>query len=203
MTSTLPSAEEQALNLFASSTLDLLTFWPSLRLAISQGWGRSTQGRIELAEDLVDLFYTTASTDSTATPDEDDIESVLLHNLSHEFSLTLEDGSERLIARDLVKLWKECLARVASSATAGGSSSGVGLIERFKEAAEKARAEDGVRVYEAQRDGVSEDEEGSDDDEDEDEEMDGVEESGAGGSGSRNEPVIDDDGFELVQKGRR
>lgn len=194
------SAEELALLAFAKSTLDLLTFWPALRLCISQGWG-GPSGRTHLAEDIVDLFYTTALADSQDVPEEDDIEAVLLHVLSHEFSLTLEDSSEQLIARDLVRLWKECLVRAS-----GSTAATAGLVEAFASAAEKARNEDGVRGYEAQRQGESEDEDGSDDDddddEDEDDEMEGVEE-GESSSRTRQGPVIDEDGFELVTKGRR
>ena len=196
----LPTAEEVALQAFASSTLDLFTVWPALRLAISQGWG-GPEGRTHLAEDIVDLFYTTAtdqnleSSTSDKIPDEDDIEAVLLHVLSHEFSLTLEDNSERLIARDLVALWGECI----------GTKVGSNLRETFRVEAEKARAEDGVRVYAAQRDGDSDEESGeSGVDEDGDEDMEGSATQEGSGRG-RVEPVIDEDGFEMVQKkgGRR
>lgn len=35
------TAEELTLISFARSTLNLLTFWPALRIAVSQGWGVS------------------------------------------------------------------------------------------------------------------------------------------------------------------
>lgn len=189
------SPEELALLLFATSTLDLLTVWPALRLAISQGWG-GLEGKTHLAEDIVDLFISCATdsgTNSTGDkiPDDDDIEAVLLHVLSHEFSLTLEDNSERLVARDLIGLWKECLAKVTNSIAPNTN-----LLETFAREAEKARLEDGVRTYAAQRDGESDDEEGEDDD-DMDEDMDT--EEGAEPA-SKPGPIIDEDGFEMVTK---
>lgn len=201
-----PTPEEQALVSFARSTLNLLTFWPALRIAVSQGWGGAT-GRTHLAEDLVDLFYTTAieSSSSTSTttaattlvPDQDDIEAVVLHVLSHEFSLTLEDGSEALIARDLVGLWRECIHRATTAPPYEE-----GMAERFEKAAEKALAEDRGRGYAAQREGLSE-EESSGSEEDSDEEMEGVEEEESRAP-KREEPVVDEEGFTMVpKKGRR
>jgi pre-rRNA-processing protein TSR2 len=200
---------------FAKGTISLLHIWPALRIAISQGWG-GPQGRTHLAEDIVDLFYTTASeaVSSTSTvtaatalvPEQDDIEAVLLHVLSHEFSLTLEDGSEATIARDLVGLWRECVGRAVSSPPYQP-----GMLERFEAAAVKAKLEDGAQRYGVQREG-GEDSEGSDDEsgEDSDEEMGELVEgedvpAEASGSRHKDEPMIDEDGFQTVTKkgGRR
>lgn len=208
------SIEDLALQSFARSTLNLLTFWPALRLAMSQGWGSST-GLTHLAEDVVDLFYTTAiqsqsssyttSSSATLVPEQDDVEAVLLHVLSHEFSITLEDNSEAVVARDLTALWRECVGRAMGEPIAGG---GEGLVEKFERAAAKARQEDGVRGYEAQREGNSDEESGSDSGSDTD--SDGMDEDGdeemAEPRGSRREaPVVDEDGFQMVPKkgGRR
>jgi pre-rRNA-processing protein TSR2 len=210
MASAAPSVPDLALPSFAKSAIDILHVWPALRIAISQGWG-GAEGRIHLAEDIVDLFYTTAAeaVSETATitaetalvPDQDDIEAVLLHVLSHAFNITLEDGSEATIAKDLTALWKECVTRVTTPPPHQPS-----MIERFAEAATKAKAEDGVQRYGAQRagddDSDSEDESG----EDSDEEMEGVEEAPvASSSRPKEEPVIDEDGFQMVPKkgGRR
>lgn len=157
-----------------------------------------------MAEDLVDLFYTTATEQSSSSstvevlPELDDIEEVILHVISHDFSLTLEDGSERLVARDLIKLWKECLSRAGNGGVPGAAGDD-GLKEKFEAAAEKARREDGVRRYEAVREGESDDESGSDDgmDEDEDDEM------GEPEARKKEEPTVDEDGFQMVgKKGR-
>ena len=203
---------DQVLPVFAQGTIALLHIWPALRIAISQGWGGS-EGRIHLAEDIVDLFYTTASeavsetatitAESALVPDQDDIEAVLLHVLSHAFNITLEDGSEATIAKDLTALWRECIGRATTP-----PPHQPGMLERFAAAAEKAKAEDGVQRYGAQRAGGDESDSDDDDDDDgeSDEEMEGVEETPAASSSRpREEPIIDDDGFQMVTKkgGRR
>ena len=218
-----PSAEDLALVTFARSTLDLLTFWPALRIAVQQGWGGQT-GITHLAEDIVDVFYTTATQDISTTnanptpptadtavvPETDDIEDVLLHVLSHEFNITLEDGSETLIAKDLVGLWRECIHRAVTSPPYAS-----GLTEKFAAGAAKARAEDGVRQYAAQAEGDSSD----DDDDDSDDEMDDEDDvemseehvhsascsHGHSHAPRRQEPEVDEDGFQMVTKkaGRR
>lgn len=118
-------AEERALALFARSALDLFDLWPALRLAISHGWGGDgAEGKTALAEDVVDLFYTAAISGGAgagegssslreqgiALPAADDVAATLLHVVGNEFDVDLEDGSEVLVARDLVALWRECSA---------------------------------------------------------------------------------------------
>ncbi|KAK4699682.1 pre-rRNA-processing protein TSR2, partial [Phenoliferia sp. Uapishka_3] len=203
------SPEEVTLTTFARSAMNLLTFWPALRICTTQGWGNSSS-LSHVAEDVVDLFYTAATSTSSQLPDQDEIEAVLLHVLSAEFSLTLEDNSEGLIARDLVALWKECVYRATNP-----PPHAEGLAEKFEKAADKARAEDGVGSYAAARQGGSDDddvedpsdlEDDSDSEDDSDEDMDGVESAPvASGSGrKKEEPVIDEDGFQMVpKKGRR
>jgi pre-rRNA-processing protein TSR2 len=203
MTTVVPvgTIEERTLLLFAKSTLDLLTFWPALRLCISQGWSSNgILGKTNLAEDIVDLFYTSSLVSLETLPEEEDIQSIILHNLSHHFNLTLEDDSEQLLSRDLIKLWLECYNTINNIPTTSN------LIHSFNQAAQKAKLQDGLQPYQAQRQGISDDEQDDDDDndddedEDEDDQMEGVESTH---NNNNNEPVIDEDGFQLVQKGRR
>ncbi|GAA5868796.1 hypothetical protein JCM3774_003898 [Rhodotorula dairenensis] len=230
-----PSAEDLALGLFARSSLDLFDMWPALRLAISHGWGGDGQeGKTALAEDVVDLFYTVATSGagaassqtansasaSTSTqeggvpvPAQDEVEQTLTYVIGNEFDVDLEDGSEKVVARDLIALWRECLQRVRGQAAAGGSEAAEEgpLAKKFREAAERARAQDGQQRFVAQRQGGDDDdddettsEEDDDEDEqdggDEDDEMEGViDEPAPQLVESRPEPVVDEDGFELVQ----
>lgn len=225
-----PSPEDQALLLFARSTIDLLHIWPALRLAITHGWGggtkQSTQGRTHLAEDIVDLFYSTASTSSesggggasTSTgstslseggvkvPARDEVEETLKWSISQQFDLDLEDGSEMTVAKDLIALWRECIRRVLDPSGQGEVEGE--LAKKFREGAEKAKREDGEGRFQAQRapgqEGEDDEEDTTDDDEDsegfeteEDEQMGEVE--AAPPARERVEPVIDEDGFEMVQ----
>ena len=81
------------------------------------------------------------------------------------------------------------------------------MREKFKVEAVKARLEDGERIYAAQRDGDSDEESESGDDDDMDEDGDEDMEGGESGQNGRGkeEPIIDEDGFEMVTKksGRR
>lgn len=211
--STTTSIPDQILPTYARGVFAVLHMWPALRIAVQQGWG-GNEGRTALAEDIVDLFYTTAteapaSTPATdAVPDQEDIEDVLLHVVTHAFHVLLEDGSEVTIAKDLTALWLECVSRAGQTPP----FSDAGLMEKFEAAADKAKAEDGVKQYAVQRgaDDDSDDEDDSGDDSDE--EMEGVEEAqpaaaaAAGPSRPKEEPEIDEDGFQTVTKkkgGRR
>ncbi|GAA5955717.1 hypothetical protein JCM8115_006834 [Rhodotorula mucilaginosa] len=231
-----PSAEDLALGLFARASLDLFDVWPALRLAISHGWGGNGQeGKTALAEDIVDLFYTVATSGTTSStssananastststqeggvpvPAQDEVEQTLTYVIGNEFDVDLEDGSETAVARDLIALWRECIQRVQQQQQASGvdqpGEEGP-LAKKFREGAERARAQDGQQRFAAQRQGGNgagddedEDEttseEDDDDEEDEDDEMEGViDEPAPQLVESRPEPVIDEDGFELVQ----
>lgn len=222
-----PSAEDLALGLFARASLDLFDVWPALRLAISHGWGGNGQeGKTALAEDIVDLFYTVATSGvgsstqsantSTSTqeggvpvPAQDEVEQTLTYVIGNEFDVDLEDGSETAVARDLIALWRECIQRVQQQQASGQPGEEGPLAKKFREGAERARAQDGQQRFAAQRqggDGADDDEdetsseEDDDDEEDEDDEMEGVvDEPAPQLVESRPEPVVDEDGFELVQ----
>jgi len=216
-------AEERALALFARSALDLFDMWPALRLAISHGWGGDgKEGKTAIAEDVVDLFYSVATSGTAAgassagassslmeqgipLPAADDVAATLLYVVGNEFDVDLEDGSEVLVARDLVALWRECLKRVLAAPDGAESPKGE-LAQRFREGAERARAQDrGGARFEARREGgegESSDEGSEFSGSESDEEMEGIEEEQAPQlveTRPREEPVVDEDGFELVQ----
>jgi pre-rRNA-processing protein TSR2 len=223
MTTSGPSLEDQALLLFARSTIDLLHIWPALRLAITHGWGggtkQSNQGRTHLAEDIVDLFYSSAQTTSSNStgssslseggvnlPAQDEVEETLKWSISQQFDLDLEDGSEIQVSKDLISLWRECIRRVIN----GQSEQEGELAKKFREGAEKAKREDGQGRFQAQRGPGQDGEEDQGDTTDEDDDSDGfeTEEDAEMGDGTaqappapreRIEPVVDEDGFEMVQ----
>lgn len=116
---------------------------------------------------------------------------MLAQVLEDEFDATFEDGSVEAVAEDVVALW-------------GAGEDVIGMWERKAE---------GVRAKKVDvREEVGSDEDG-DGDEDEWEDEDGDEESGEEGAPqlvpaaalqrpARHRPIIDEDGFTLVQKGR-
>ncbi|KAF8505402.1 Pre-rRNA-processing protein TSR2-domain-containing protein [Russula emetica] len=192
-----PEAPNPALILFARGVIARLDLWPALRIAIEQGWGTAGSGgpsssRLEkrrwLASEIVDAFGNNNNNNNNNTrPDAEYIALMLAQVLEDEFDATFEDGSVEAVAEDIVALW-------------GAGEDVVGMWER------KAEGVRGKKVD------VRE-EVGSDEDGDEDEWED--EESGEEGAPqlvpaaaaevqrpARPKPIIDEDGFTLVQKGR-
>jgi pre-rRNA-processing protein TSR2 len=209
----LPPTPNPALVLFARGVIARLEHWPALRIAVEQGWGgpSSREKRRWLASEIVDAFSTSTSHNSNSnsndgdgdgdtsmsmsmsTPGADYIALMLAQVLEDEFDATFEDGSVEAVAEDIVALW-------------GAGEDVVGMWER------KAESVRGKKVDVREEVGSGED---GDEDDDDDEWED--EESGEEGEGvpqlvpaaaevqrpTRSKPVIDQDGFTLVQKGRR
>jgi len=177
-----------ALILFARGVIARLELWPALRIAVEQGWGGSGsyEKRRWLASEIVDAFDK-----DDAAPDAEYIASMLAQVLEDEFDATFEDGSVEDVARDIVGLW-------------GAGEEVVGMWERRAEGAR------GKKVDVRMEGGGGEDEDEDEwEDEDEDEES-GVEEAPQLVAAAdaqvqrpgRPKPIIDEDGFTLVQKGR-
>ncbi|WVR03634.1 hypothetical protein IAU60_000628 [Kwoniella sp. DSM 27419] len=197
--------------LFARGTLALLDMWPALTVAVAEQWGgpESAAKKTWLASTLIDEFEARATylpvtgADANAPQvvdpasandpplDHDELGDLLHQIMSDEFDANIEDGSIDSVAADLVRLWRDVLGPEGSL-----------LVQNLESKADEVRGKalNGSTVPEEE---VSGDE---DDDEDEDMEVDGgapqLVESRA--PKERQEPVVDDDGFELVQKkGRR
>lgn len=198
-----------ALVLFARGVIARLELWPALRVAVEQNWGgpASREKRRWLASEIVDAFddhdhdhdagsFTSSALATTRTrttePDAEYIALMLAQVLEDEFDASFEDGSVEVVAGDLVALW----------------GAGEDVVREWERKAEGAR---GKRVDVQE---VVDDEDG---DEDEDEWED---ECGEGEDDhdvapqlmpaaaevqrpAKPKPTTDEDGFTLVQKGRR
>jgi pre-rRNA-processing protein TSR2 len=205
-----PPAPNPALILFARGVIARLELWPALRIAVEQGWGQGPAGgpssssssrekRLWLASEIVDAFDNNNDNDGDGdsspararAPDAEYVALMLAQVLEDEFDATFEDGSVEAVAGDIVKLW-------------GAGEDVVGMWERKAE---------GVRGKKVDvREEVGSDEDG-DEDEWEDEESGEEGEEGApqllpAGAAAevhrpaKPRPIIDEDGFTLVQKGR-
>ncbi|PNH00754.1 hypothetical protein TSOC_013417, partial [Tetrabaena socialis] len=136
----------------------------------------------------------------------DELEEELDHSILHDFNVEAEDGSPRLIAEGLVKLYNELmvgntayLEHLRAMAAAGVQTSKRQVVDL-----------DGTVVAEEDADMGSSSDDDDDDTESGDDDMDA---EGAGGQRvpkavpleppAPRVPVVDEDGFELVQKGRR
>ncbi|KAL1411901.1 rRNA accumulation-related protein [Vanrija albida] len=194
--------------LFARGVVALLDLWPALTIAVREGWGghESADKKTWLASELIDSFEQradyveaegarTVDAKSAADPplDIDQLADLLTQVMSDEFDAAIEDGSVEPLAADILRLWRDVVAPSART-----PEETVAALER--KAAEVTRT--GVQATSGG--GPEEDDEdwesGSEDDEmDEDEAPQLV----PAEPKPRNEPVVDEDGFTVVQKGRR
>ena len=182
-----PPAPNPTLVLFARGVIARLELWPALCIAVEQGWGGpdSLAKRRWLASELVDAF-------DPEPQDADYVALMLAQVLEDEFGASIEDGSFEAVAADVVGLW----------------GAGEDTVREWERKAEGARGKrvDVREVVDEGGDGEDEEEwedEGDEDgDEDEAPQLLG-EASDPQQRPSKTEPVVDEDGFTLVQKGRR
>ncbi|GAA6016115.1 hypothetical protein JCM10207_004449 [Rhodosporidiobolus poonsookiae] len=212
--------EDVALGVYAASVFDILAIWPAVRIAIEQGGWRTDEAQLaksHICEDIADLVYSYATDEARARPGQttststhegaipvpplDELEQTLMHVVPAELEMDLEDGSEVQVAKDLLALWRERLQLAQA-----GQPDGEGPVATaFKQAADKARS--GQQRVQAQRQGGGDEDSGSDDEDYSDDEEMGelVDASGQEGATKapqppqRQEPVVDEDGFEMVQ----
>lgn len=214
---------------FARATLDILTSWPALRFACAQQWPagsrKAQEGRQVCCEQIVDLFYDAAATSSSSAaanagangvsgtgepssstaglPAQDTLEDLLVGCSRDLFNLELEDDSERFIARDMLLLWQEACSKKE------GDEAGE-LAKRFEVLAGKAKMQDGDPTYWAQQ--RQQQQQGDDDDDsssgEDDESEQGDDEDvemalDEPQPPQKEEPQVDDDGFQTVTKSSR
>ena len=188
-----PPNPNTAIILFARGVIARLEHWPALRVAVEQGWGgpSSRDKRRWLASEIVDAFDSSSSSSngdgSTPTPDAEYIALMLAQVLEDEFDATFEDGSVEAVAADIVALW-------------GAGEDVVGQWER------KAEGARGKKIDVREEVGNDEDEwedEESDEDREEDEAPQLIPAAAEVQRPAKPKPITDEDGFTLVQKGKR
>ncbi|ORY21424.1 Pre-rRNA-processing protein TSR2-domain-containing protein [Naematelia encephala] len=202
--------------LFARGVLALLDLWPALTVAVAEEWGGPESGEKKtwIASTLIDEYENRAlylssthghrhidpATANDPPLDTDDLGDMLNQMMSDEFDANVEDGSIDRLASDIIRLWKDVLAPTPER-------SAEAVVEALEK---KAREVAGTVVKAKTRDMMVEVDEDDDDDESgsesEDDTMD-VDEAPQlvpAEDKQREEPVVDDDGFTLVQgKGRK
>ncbi|KAH9164179.1 Pre-rRNA-processing protein TSR2-domain-containing protein [Lactarius sanguifluus] len=190
---TSPPPPNPALILFARGVIARLEQWPALRIAVEQGWGgpESRAKQRWLVSELVDAFD---GQQQQSMPDAEYVALMLAQVLEDEFGASVEDGSVEAVAADVVALW-------------GAGEDAVREWERKAEGARAKRVDVREEVVDGDGDDDDDDEgEWEDEEEDEDEDEAPQLSRAAGDSQqrpSKPEPVVDNDGFTLVQKGRR
>ncbi len=217
--------------LFARAVMITFDLWPALRLAVKEEWGgpESRDKADFLLNAVCDFFdqfleqalrrqamnnngshpngsnSTQGSSNPLASvqpPDEDDLYDLVEGYMSDEFEVRLEDGSVDYVVGRLVSLWKVVFQQGPEAANAA--------LAQLHEA--QARLH-GVQLSASRQEGPQEFQmdgsvDGSDDDSDGERDMhaetsarDEPMEMDTGRQAA--EPIVDEDGFMTVTKGRR
>lgn len=159
-----------------------LYLWDNLRTAVDNQWGGadSSDKRDWMVGSVVELFETGNYVDS------EDIEDRLLNIMEDEFGVVIEDDTAAAVADQIITVYQECAQENFTGVEA--------LHQRY----EQRQASSNKNIVNVQ--GNDEDENSdSDDDNDQDDQF---EEKQENSKPAKQEPIIDDDGFELVQKKR-
>jgi pre-rRNA-processing protein TSR2 len=195
--------------LFARGVLALLDLWPALTIAVREEWGGPSSGEKKtwLASEIIDTFENGAVVVTPAGPaldaaaqvaepplDVDQLADLLAQVMSDEFEAAIEDGSVEPLAADILRVWRDVLT--PSERTAEET---VSALER--KAAEVSRT--GVAATSGGGPVDENGEEVSDSDSEDEDDDDEAPQLVDSAPREHQEPVVDDDGFTLVQKPRR
>ncbi|KAL1926860.1 hypothetical protein VTP01DRAFT_5506 [Rhizomucor pusillus] len=164
--------------------------WTALKLAVEQEWGgiESAEKRDWMIETIVDYFGKHGK-----KLDVDDVEPILEQIMADEFQTILEDDSAYQVAKHLVELFRQCIQGNFTE------------VERLRAKYGGQRQQDAT-TSSMQQPGDDSDEDDDDDDDiedDDDNEDEDMEMDEAGPSNSKQEPEIDDDGFQTVRYNKR
>lgn len=184
-----PDEKQQAR--FELGTSMMIYKWDALTTAVQNGWGGpdSAEKRDWVTAIIVDLFKNEKVVDAAL------IEETMLYAMVDEFDTNVEDGSAIPISLGIIDIYKQCLALDYSTVSE--------LYENWLEK-EKSRENETPKLVRVERDPLNPDISSSDEEDEEDQNLDEGENMDVdmddNESSNIPEPVIDDDGFELVQK---
>ena len=172
---------------FARSVYILLELWPALRQAVQEQWGGelSEEKRAFLLSHLCDEY---GNHGARTRPDLDDLTELIESYVMEEFDCELEDNSAALIAGHI------CLAHTGIFLEDKGDTIVAELeatLSRTGAKAQRAEVQDGFDMID--------DSEGSD----EDDERPVQPSARPAEPAPKQERIVDEDGFEVVQSRRR
>lgn len=163
--------------------------WDDLQTAVTAQWGgpESSEKRDWLVGSVVDMF------DEASYLEAEDIEDRLLGVMEDEFGTIIEDDSGLPVAAQVIGMYKEC---------AEGNFATVDALYAAYQAREEQKKAGLITTEKVTVEGDESD--SSDDENDNGEDVPALKEDVEMEEAEPQGPVIDDDGFELVQKkGRR
>lgn len=183
------SDEKQQAN-FELGVSMVIHSWEILNIAVVNGWGgpRSSDKRDWISDIVVDLF-------KGPVVDIELIEETILNAMLDEFDVNVEDESSLPIAAKVIGIYRQ----VAS----GDYSTVRSMYEQWKQKGTQ-KEQYQVQIQEdPENPGVSDNDDDDDDEEDDEVEL-VAEQMDIDAPQEPQGPIVDDDGFELVQKkGRR
>ncbi|GMM34603.1 Tsr2 protein [Saccharomycopsis crataegensis] len=163
--------------------------WDDLKTAVDNQWGGpdSEEKRDWISSIIVELFTTNNAVDISL------IEETLLYAMVDEFQVEIEDDSALLVSKRIFDTYKDCREKNYDNVRS--------LYERWLKKQEQRQINRVVVNEDPQNPDVSDDDDEEDVEEDEnipalvdgDTEMMDIDEE-------PQQPIVDDDGFELVQK---
>ncbi|KAH3660374.1 hypothetical protein OGAPHI_006960 [Ogataea philodendri] len=182
---TLELADEKKQANFELGVAMLVHGWDILTTAVDNNWGgpESAEKRDWISAIVVDLFKQNKEVDIIL------IHETLFNAMEDEFDVLVEDHSTVHIASAVVQVYQDCLA---------------GTFDRVQSMYQKyLQKQEYRKTHGVQKVELPSDESGDDDD-DEDEDMMDVEHNHDHHDHHHSrEPIVDDDGFTVVTKGRR
>lgn len=163
--------------------------WDALSIAVANNWGgpASAEKRDWITAIVIDLFKNEKIVDA------DLIEETLLYAMFDEFDTNVDDESALPIAVGIISLYKQCEALNYST---------VETLYLTWQEKEKNNANEKFLPINVQEDPLNPDiSDDSDDNDDNSDELDEERDVEMGENSSiSQEPIVDEDGFELVQK---
>ncbi|CCD27137.1 Tsr2p NDAI_0J02450 [Naumovozyma dairenensis CBS 421] len=164
--------------------------WDALDIAVENNWGgpHSAEKRDWVTGIIVDLFKQERIVDIEL------IEETLLYAMTDEFETNVEDDSALPIAKGIIDLYRECQLLQFDTV----EKLYLAWVEKQKNPSSNTKKHN-IHIHHEEGEESSSDEE-LDDDEDEDMIMMVDDDEEEQTPNLIQEPIIDDDGFELVQK---
>ncbi|CEP08931.1 hypothetical protein [Parasitella parasitica] len=169
---------------FKEGTSYIFHNWTALKLAVEQDWGgvESGEKREWFIETIVDHFGKHGR-----KLDIEEVEDVLYQIMSDEFNATLEDDSPYLVAKHLVSLYEQCVK---------------GDFKEVERLREKAKTQNAFSTSSCVK------QQGEDDEDDSDENdvhhrndtSNGNDEQDSNMDDAPDEPLVDEDGWEIVRR---
>uniref|UniRef100_A0A7S0QX22 Pre-rRNA-processing protein TSR2 homolog n=1 Tax=Pyramimonas obovata TaxID=1411642 RepID=A0A7S0QX22_9CHLO len=188
---------------FEKGVKAILKKWTAFRLAVDNGWGgNSSEEKADQVEDDILLWFYNGK----GTIYADELEDMLMEAMRVDFNTECEDDSCKEVSLQLTNLYGECARGNYALADELHKAANKGSATKKSVRVKRQRATDGEAVSKQTVEGEDEDSDSSSDESDDEDcptLTEGMEPIREEPKYEKPEPVVDADGFELVQPRRR